>query len=343
MASLYQRNGSKIWWIRFQQHGVRVQKSSGKTRKADALRFLAKSMEEERQRQEQGYKKVLFEVLCDEYQQLHLPHLKTRTRANYLGHIKLLKDHFADRYIDAVRKSHIAEFVAIQKRAGLKTPTIRRYLSTLSSMFSFAERSGWLALNPLLRFDKRSLPEAQPRTRFLTSDEYRRLLKASGQHLRPIIEAAVATGMRLEELLSLKWEQVNLERREIRLVVTKSNRPRVVPLFDRAVAVIAAAARCPQTSSYVFTNPASGSRYKTIKRAFRSACKRAEIEDIRFHDMRHTFASWAVQSGADLYRLSRILGHSSLQMTTRYAHLATEHLHEVVRNMATPPATQHSD
>ena len=343
MASLYQRNGSKIWWVRFQLHGRRVQRSSRTTKKAQALRYLGECMEAEKQRQEQGYQKVRFEVLCQEFCQLHLPLLRARTQSNYLGHIQVLKVHFADRYIDSVRKIHIAEFVAYHKRAGLKTPTIRRYLSTLSSLFSFAERSGWLAQNPLLRFDKRSLPEAQPRTRFLSPEEYGRLLKASPPHLRPIIEMAVATGMRREELLSLRWDQVNIERREVRLSVTKSKRPRVVSLSDRAVAIFVATASTDQSTLYVFTNPESRTRYTNISRGFRSACRRAGLEDMRFHDLRHTFGSWAVQSGADLYRISRILGHSTLQMTSRYAHLATEHLHEVVNKVATPMATEHSD
>ena len=77
-----------VWWIRFQQHGVRVQKSSGKTRKADALRFLAKSMEDEKQRQEQGFQKVRLRVLCEEY--CH-QHLKPGTRVGYLGHIALAR------------------------------------------------------------------------------------------------------------------------------------------------------------------------------------------------------------------------------------------------------------
>ena len=299
-------------------------------------------MEEERQRQELGFKKVRFDVLCQEFQQQHLPILKPRTRANYRGHILVLGAHFTDHYIDEIRKAHVAEFVAHQKREGLKSPTIRRYLATLSSLFSFAERSGWLNQNPLARFDKRSLPEAQPRTRFLSKEEYRRLLSASKPHLKPIIEMAVETGLRSEELLGLRWEQVDLERREVRLTVTKSNRPRVVPLSDRVVAILVARPRiadCP----FVFINPSTGNRYKTVKRAFQTTCRRSGIEDLRFHDLRHTFASWAVQNGADLYRLSRILGHSTLQMTTRYAHLATEQLHEVVKGMATSTATTHSD
>ena len=252
-------------------------------------------MEDERQRQEQGFNKVCFDTLCAEYIKLHLPILRPKTRINYQGHLAVLKAHFGkDRYIDELRKAHVAAFVSELKKARLKTPTIRRYLATLSSLLSFAERSGWVLQNPILHLDKRALPEAQPRTRFLSRDEYRRLLVASSPHLRPLIEMAVETGMRLEELLSLKWEQVDLERREVRLVVTKSKRPRMVPLSDNAVAVLVAGTRDHRASTYVFINSATGERYRTIKRAFRTACRRAGLEDLRFHDLRHTFASWAV-------------------------------------------------
>jgi len=91
-------------------------------------------MEEEKQRQEQGFKKIRFDVQCEEYRQQHLPLLKSRTGANYRVHIERLELHFADRYIDEVRKAHVAEFVAHQKRAGLKQlgrPDTRFYLQNL--------------------------------------------------------------------------------------------------------------------------------------------------------------------------------------------------------------------
>jgi integrase/recombinase XerD len=278
-------------------------------------------------------------VLCEEYCSQHLPLLKAGTRVGYLGHIQILKTHFGeDRYVDEIRKVHVAEFVSYLKKTGLKSPTIRRYLATTSSIFAFAERSGWLVRNPVAQFDKRSLPEAQPRSRFITPTEYRRLLSASPLHLKPILEMAVQTGMRLEEVLGLRWEQVNLERREVRLVVTKTNQPRVVPLSDRAVAVFVASTRLGP-SPYVFTNPNTGQRYRNLRHSFGLACSRAGITDFRWHDLRHTFASWHVQSGTDLFRVSKLLGHASLQMSARYAHLATEHLHQAVRDLATSMAT----
>ena len=84
---------------------------------------------------------------------------------------------------------------------------------------------------------------------------------------------------------------------------------------------------------YVFANPTTGTRYVDIWQSFNQARQQAGLTDFRFHDLRHTFASWAVQSGMDLYTLSRILGHQSVKMTTRYAHLTTHELHKAVRKM----------
>ena len=231
----------KIWWVRFQHNGTRVQRSSGTSRKARPYASSPRPWRRSGYGKNRDSKRSGFGVLCERYTELHLPVLKPRTRANYVTHLAAIKAHFGeDRYIDEVRKAHVAGFISELKKAGLKTPTIRRYLATLSSLFSFAERSGWIIQNPILHLDKRAIPEAQPRTRFLSRDEYRRLLGASSSHLRPLIEMAVETGMRLEEFLSLKWEQVDLDRREVRLVLTKSKRPRMIPLSDKAVAVLVA-------------------------------------------------------------------------------------------------------
>ena len=129
-------------------------------------------------------------------------------------------------------------------------------------------------------------------------------------------------------------EEVALDRRELRLAITKSKRPRVVPLSVQAVAILVASGR-GSAGSYVFTNPTTRDRYRNIRKSFKTACSQAGIRDFRWHDLRHTFASWAVQSGTDLYPLSRILGHSTLQMSARYGHLATEQLHKAVQAVAT--------
>lgn len=272
----------------------------------------------------------------------HLPLLKPRTAEGYRTHLRCLTQQFQGLYLDEINKTKIAEYISSRRQSGLSSPTIRRHLSTLSSMYSRAMGWGWIDTNPAKFFDKRAVPEAKPRVRYITQQESKELHHHAAPHLKPILEIAVQTGMRREELLPLKWSQVNLDRREITLTKTKSGLPRVIPLTDQAVATFVATPR-HVTSPYVFCNRTTGERYRSVKKAFHTACKRAGITDFRFHDLRHTFGSWSVQGGMDLYRLSRILGHATTQMSARYAHLATADLHEAVRKVATNMATGTSD
>ncbi len=139
---------------------------------------------------------------------------------------------------------------------------------------------------------------------------------------------AVETGMRRKELLSLTVRAIDLDK-------TKTNAPRRVPLVDTAMVTVEsllnAANRPP--SPYLFCK-ADSRRYVDPKKAFAPALKASGIKDFRWHDLRHTFASWWVQGGGDLYRLSRVLGHSRPQMSARYGHLRTDDLHDELRTLA---------
>ena len=158
--------------------------------------------------------------------------------------------------------------------------------------------------------------------------------RAASADLKPILVIAVETGLRKEELLGLTLASIDLRRRELRLTVTKTGRPRQVPVSPRALETIKELLeRSRPRSPYLFCKP-DGSRVGDPKKAFSGACRRAGIDDIRFHDLRHTFASWFVQDGGDLYRLSRILGHATLQMSARYGHLRTDDLHEELERVA---------
>lgn len=118
--------------------------------------------------------------------------------------------------------------------------------------------------------------------------------------------------------------------------------PRRVPLSPVALTTIRELLeqRSRPRSAYLFCK-ADGSRIGNPRKAFEAACRRAGIENFRFHDLRHTFASWFVQQGGDLYRLSRILGHTTLQMTARYGHLRTDDLHDEIQRVAQKRTQEH--
>jgi integrase len=186
--------------------------------------------------------------------------------------------------------------------------------------------------NPVVMLPKRSLKETE-RTRWLRWDEYQRLLAActQDQH-RLIIKTAVLTGMRHGEMAALRKGMFLWDRNEVILpvAVTKSSTERVIPLCAELVTELKAhCAKAPK--DYVFyhqddpTQPASP--YKAFTRFWHGARRRAKLNDVRFHDLRHTFGSWWVQSGGDIYPLSKVMGHTTTQMTQRYAHLNTEAAH----------------
>jgi integrase len=139
--------------------------------------------------------------------------------------------------------------------------------------------------------------------------------------------------MRVQEVLSLTWPQVDARKRLITLAKTKNHERRIIPLNDQALEVLRTLPRHVE-SPYVFCDQ-YGRPYKRIVKGFREACKRANIIDFRFHDLRHTFASHLVMRGVPLRTVQELLGHKTGQMTLRYTHLSTPHLQEAVTILET--------
>lgn len=260
--------------------------------------------------------------------------VKKGTRRTYRSNAKNWMMNFPRLHLDEVNRSVLARFVSARKDKGVTDTTIRRDIAFLGTVFSMAMSWGWVETNPVTALSKKFLKESPPRTRFLTRREFDRLHAAASETLKPQIVLAVETGMRKEELLGLTIDAIDLRRREIHLQETKTNSPRRVPLSDVAIATISDLIARPgrPPSRFLFCKP-DGTRILCNKKGFRAACDRAAIVDFRFHDLRHTFASWWVQSGGDLYKLSRVLGHRTLQMSARYGHLRTDDLHEEMRKV----------
>jgi integrase len=229
--------------------------------------------------------------------------------------------------ISAWREARLAAINPRTKRA-YSAAAVNRPLATLRHLLTLA-REEWEVLGavPRVRLEK----EPQGRLRWLTKDEAARLLAACDASKNPLLGAivrlALSTGMRREEILALTWERVDFARGVLRLEVTKSGRRREIPMDDTAYAALSSVRGSRE--GLVFAR-ADGRRWGKIRTAFESGVEVAKVEDFRFHDLRHTFASWAVQRGASLHELKDLLGHSSLAMVMRYAHLAPENLRQAV-------------
>lgn len=196
---------------------------------------------------------------------------------------------------------------------GVKPSTVNKYLALVSKMLNAAVEWNFLGENKI-KFKK--LREENERERILTREEERRLVescaKSDAEHLKPIVVIALNTGMRKGEILSLKWEQISFASRQIRVEGTKSGKARLIYIND-VVSEVLEKLRSKNGQEELF-------QVKDVKRSFKTACRRAGIEDLRFHDLRHTFASRLVENGVDLITVRDLLGHSSVRITQRYTH-----------------------
>ncbi|MDO9531202.1 MAG: tyrosine-type recombinase/integrase [Deltaproteobacteria bacterium] len=208
--------------------------------------------------------------------------------------------------------------------------TVNRELSTLRHMLNKAVEWGMLKNNPFNKGSRLMLKEDNQRLRFLTEAEIGALVKECLPHLRPIVEVALHTGMRRGELLSLKWEQIRNGFIYLEGGMVKSGKGRQIPINDEAARVFREVRRGNHLKSpHVFCD-SRGRRFYDVKHSFASACRRAGLEGFRFHDLRHTFASHLVMNGVGLKAVQELLGHASLAMTMRYAHLSQGHLQDAV-------------
>lgn len=235
--------------------------------------------------------------------------------------------HFGDMYLEEITPSLIERFKEERLRS-VKPASVNRDIATLKHAFSKAVEWGYLRTSPATRVKK--LKEPTGRTRYLTKEEAAKLIRQCNASLRFLVLAALSTGMRLGELLALRWEDIDMSNRSIHVINSKSHLDRHIPILDELFKVLEAI-KDRQVS--VFTNE-SGEPYRFIHKIFNGAVRRAGIKDFTFHDLRHTFASWLVMAGEPLYNVQRLLGHSTITMTQRYAHLSQDHLRDTIQKLS---------
>lgn len=230
--------------------------------------------------------------------------------------------HYPLRRFDTMILEH---FQTERLQKGNKPATINRFIALIKHMFTKAADWEMVEEGILKKVRKvKLLEENNRRLRYLSKEECQCLLRECAPHLKPIVLTAMNTGMRKEEILSLKWDNVDVKHGFILLDKTKNGERREIPINGTLRETLGGIVR-RLDSPYVFHEPNTGKRYGTIKTAFNAACRRAGIKDFRFHDLRHTFGSHLVMAGVDLTTAKELLGHKTLAMTLRYAHLAPAH------------------
>ncbi len=257
------------------------------------------------------------------------------TKRSFRDDIQRLR--WLDQYLRGVRLRDITRERTeeiISKKQGVTPATRNRYRALIRAILRAAQREwGWLEKAPVIRME----PEPGRRVRFLTKEQARLVISYLPPHLQAMARFAVATGIRAGNLKALRWDQIDLDRRCMWLDETKNSEPLGVYLNRAAVEVLRQQAG--KHPVHVFTyrgRPIS----QVNTKAWRNALRKAGIEDFRWHDWRHTWASWHVQSGTPLYALQEQAGWKSPDMVRRYAHLTADHFREfgerVGTNLVTP-------
>ena len=214
--------------------------------------------------------------------------------------------------------------------------TVNRSLAALSHAFTIAVKEwGWLDDSPLRKVRKPKEPRG--RVRYLSDDERLRLLEecnaSRNSRLCMVVVLALSTGARSMEILNLRWQDIDFQRQVITLHKTKNGEHRVLPLAGLALDLIRHRAHNRRTDTELVFPRARGTKPMSIREAWEHAVKRAGITNFRFHDLRHTFASYLAMNGASLLEIAEALGHKTLSMVKRYAHLSEAHTAGVVARM----------
>jgi integrase len=331
-ARVYRRERSSFWQIQYREEdGRKVRQSSGTEDEARAWEIL----EEVYTRRAQ----LAFKEVVVSFFDIRGKNLAPKTVEGYLNSLKAVDPYFGGLSLAEIDLPGIKEFV-MDRRRSVSDTSVRRDLAFLSTVFTYAqvEMTGAPEVNPIMSYSKRHLKERR-RERYLTHDEYERLrthCRLPWQKM--VITTAVYTGMRHGEICEFQKAWINWTRGghgEIQLPreYTKSQRDRIIPLLPEfSDTLLEWCHRDP--SPWVFSRGTPPVPYHSFRGFFRRARVEANLENLRFHDLRHTFASWWVQRGGDLMTLRSILGHASLQMVERYAHLDTAAAHRAVAELS---------
>ena len=347
MATIQERQSSdgKVRYrvqVRLKGHPVQTATFERKTDAKQWAQDIESAIRHGRHFKDSEAKRHTLAELIDRYVELVAPTLKSgHDRERHLERWKAELGHLVLADVSPAKIAEVRDKLLSEPtvRGEHRNPaTVVRYLATLSHALSIASKEwGWVYDNPVLKVRKPKEPRG--RVRFLSDEERDRLLNACKQShnpvLYPVVVLALSTGMRHGEILRLTWDDVDLALGRITLHETKNDERRVVPLTGHALDVMKDYARVRRLDTkLVFPSKAAASQKPMdIRRPWETAVQKAGIVDFRFHDLRHSCASYLAMNGASLAEIAEVLGHKTLQMVRRYAHLSEAHTTNVVRSM----------
>jgi site-specific recombinase XerD len=337
--------GSGEWWVRYWDAQARKRREKAGTKSA-AINLYRKRKTEVLQGRKLPEKFRRPEVSFAELAHDALVYSK-REKRTYTGDLlrmDVLLSWFRERPAALITPQEIEAKIgrAIDERKWAAS-TINHYRSLLSLTYRLGIRNRKVSVNPARDVPHRR--EDNSRVRFLTPAQESRLrevlLKKCPDHM-PELDLALNTGLRMSSMYELTWEEVDLPLRLLHIPRTKNEEPLYLPLNDDAIEALSALLKRGNGMGPVIRNcegtPLTGCYFWFIP-----AVREAGISDFKWHDLRHTFASRLRQAGVPLETIAELLGHKSLSMTKRYAHLAAEHLYDAVQRLSAKPSDPTSD
>ncbi len=239
-------------------------------------------------------------------------------------HLKWLDPHLKCYTLRQITRDVVDQIAEKKSREGVKNASVNRMLEIVRAILRKAEREwGWIEKAPLIRMRK----EDTKRIRWLTIDEAARLIQELPPHISALARFSLATGLRKSNVTDLQWCDVDLVKRHALIHPDQAKTKKAIPVPLNDVAIEVLQEQKGKHSQFVFVygnNPIAECNTK----AWKKALKRAHIENFRWHDLRHTWASWHVQNGTSLQELQQLGGWTSFEMVLRYAHLSSDHLKE---------------
>src|SRR3989442_3675759 len=329
-GTIYRRGQS--WCVGFTVNGRRVRETVGPNKKV-AQKALSLRMTQVLENRYFPPNRQLGRMPFKDFAQMYLeregPLLKSiRTERN---RVLAWAREFGSRPLGQITRAEI-EAWRRERKSKCRPSTINRFMSGLRRLFSLAVEWELLEESPMkgMKF----LRENNARTRYLSLEECQRLIASCiAPHIRALVTVALHSGMRLGEILDLHWYDLDFASGFILVRDSKNGESRHVPMDATLFALFRAYPRRPGTD-LVFSSRCGG-HIVDVRTGFLNSCKRAELTDLHFHDLRHTFASQFVMAGGDLYILKEILGHKSITMTQRYAHLSPTYKIKAIDRMNT--------
>jgi integrase len=329
--AISKRKGSPYYWTRFQIDGIRVQQSTKCITRTEAKEYEDHLKQQIRRQLRLGEKaprtwKEAVVRWCKE-----MTHKKSLETDIY--RLRKLRPYLDSLFLHQINKPIIETFIEDKIKEGKTIATINRYLALIKAILSKAKKEWeWLKDVPNIRLKK----EANKRLRWLTYEEARKLIQELPEHLAQMARFTLATGLRAANVRLLEWSQIDMHKQHAWVYgdQAKGKKPIAIPLNQDAMEVLSQ--QIGHHEKYVF--PYNGHPVnKCSTRAFRNAVKRSKIkdaDDFRWHDLRHTWASWHVQNGTSLMELKELGGWEDKDMVFRYAHLSNDRLKTAADNIS---------